>query len=59
MLCGDGGGKNATCQGDSGGPILIKGSNDASDVQVGVSCYDRTLSLFRYAWVYHRNLCLL
>jgi len=41
MLCGDGGGANDTCFGDSGGPILIKGDDDASDIQVGVSCGDR------------------
>lgn len=39
MLCGDGDGVTGTCRGDSGGPILVKGPNDASDVQVGITSF--------------------
>lgn len=39
MLCGDGGGKNDTCYSDRGGPILMKGNNDTSDIQVGITSW--------------------
>jgi trypsin len=36
MLCSTRTYQEDTCQGDSGGPVVIKGSDAASDVQVGV-----------------------
>ena len=53
MLCAARAGKDS-CQGDSGGPLIIKGSNEANDVLVGVVSWGYGCADPSYAGVYSR-----
>jgi len=52
MFCADGGGLTDTCNGDSGSPVIIKGNNDESDVQVGVTSWGGACADIEYPGVY-------
>jgi len=54
MVCATGYGKVDTCQGDSGGPMILKGTDDTSDVLIGLTSWGAGCSDATYPGVYAR-----
>eukprot|EP00594_Rhizosolenia_setigera_P005918 CAMPEP_0178948684 /NCGR_PEP_ID=MMETSP0789-20121207/5615_1 /TAXON_ID=3005 /ORGANISM="Rhizosolenia setigera, Strain CCMP 1694" /LENGTH=170 /DNA_ID=CAMNT_0020629089 /DNA_START=351 /DNA_END=863 /DNA_ORIENTATION=+ len=53
MLCASRAGKDS-CQGDSGGPLILKGTDSASDVQIGIVSWGYGCADPDYSGVYSR-----